>query len=916
MKKPEDKNKDLLWLPLLQSKITCPVFQRYLVPRSRLKRWSKSFERARVVVVHAPAGFGKTTLLVQWHNKLLQKNDKAAWLTLDEGDNDPGRFLSYLINAIEKGLGSDRDEPKRQLLLNSPGMLSGMMHGLFAHLESNLLPLSIFLDDFGSITNPEVVEIVQDLVQKAPDNVRFFLAQRALSDNNFESICGVDNFFEIDMEGLRFNQKETELFVCKTQNLSINGEDLVSLHRFTEGWVAGLQLTTLSQNWREFPDDHVSPFASAFSKISDFLAEDVLTSQTEEVQSFLLQTSILRRLSTPLCNALTGRNDSEAMLDLLEKSNLFLTPLNQERVWYRYHSLFSRFLLNRLERGRRDQLERLHITAAQWHAEHGDILEAVRHALAVYDHERAASYLETAAFKLIHAGQLKTVAEWGERLPLLILDNHPDLLLAYGYSLLLLQQYEKVTEVLERLDQLQGIDQDQRLELQNNINSFKALLSISQDKVDECEDSISSFQKSQELRPDTSLVLSNISSSLFLSRNRFHEAENSITEGLVLADSLRDSVGRAYNRAMAALLSLCQGRLREARGCLQKVHEETCSSPSRYTDGGVTVAVILAEILYEMNFLEEAESLLKPYLPLLPIWTPPDITIICLRTMARIRLACGDKKGARESLSQLKRLSAGGGIDRGVASAHLEEIRIALHDGDTEKAIKLSRKQNYNHVWRRFKGWQLPANDPETSEVSSLRLMMAEGRHVEALVELKVALKKAQANRRLRQVLLLRILMASALALLGSHEESVRSLQKALVMAQDEGFVRIFVDHGPPLPQLLQSLRQCRISDPQGETSAVSLEFVDQVLAAMGNPEVVEEFGDEEVAPTLLEPLTDAEFKILKMLDNGFSNDDLAEELSVSVNTIRYHLRNINTKLGSSNRNLALAFARRLGMLR
>jgi LuxR family maltose regulon positive regulatory protein len=304
---------------------------------------------------------------------------------------------------------------------------------------------------------------------------------------SLEPLCERGEVVEIGMDGLRFTLEETEQFVEKNKNALLGKEDVASLQRSTEGWVAGLQLSTLSQSWRELPGGQDVPFAGAFRKISEYLVEDVLASQPEDVQHFLVQTSILKRFSAPLCDALMGRADSEAMLEYLEEANLFVIPLDKKRHWYRYHSLFARFLRNRLERGRREQTVRLHRAASVWYAAHGELLEAISHGLAAEDPEGAACLMEHCSLEMVMSGQVATVVDWGDGLSMEILARHSYLLLAYGYALLVCHQYEKTAEVIDLLQRTVA-SPSHPLKLQDELKALRALMLLFQDRVDECEE--------------------------------------------------------------------------------------------------------------------------------------------------------------------------------------------------------------------------------------------------------------------------------------------------------------------------------------------------------------------------------------------------------------------------------------------
>jgi len=493
-----------------------------------------------------------------------------------------------------------------------------------------------------------------------------------------------------------------------------------------------------------------------------------------------------------------------------------------------------------------------------------------------------------------------------------VLARYPKLLLAYGYALLFRQQYEKTAEVLELL-QHTGEMYQHHVEFQDELKTLRAMMALFQDRVDDCEAIIIGAEAAPNDADSLSKeVWLNIAGWLQIARGRFAEARETIGRGktLIRHDHL---VSAVYCRVIDAVQQLSLGHLQQAYGCLWEQHKVIGNGPCRYTDAGVAVAAFLGSMLYEMNRLDEAEQLLEPYLTLLPVWASPDVTIIGMVTLARIRFAQGDMRGAVGYLTQLKHLAAGNGLQRAIASARLEEIRMAVQGGKLEMAKSLAFSHEDEKIWQRFDGWLLPGNDPESPQVSRLRLMVATGDSPAALPHLHQELKKAVVAKRFRQAMLLRILLAQALDNCGQRETAIHTLKEAVSAAQTEGFVRIFIDNGLSLTHLLRLLHQRCLHDNSASGGLVA--FLDRLLTAMGDsPAATAEFGDGE-PPVLLEPLTEREIDLLLLLQRGMSNEMLAEEMRISVNTVRFHLRNINNKIGAANRTQAVAFGRYLGLI-
>jgi LuxR family transcriptional regulator, maltose regulon positive regulatory protein len=879
-----------------------------------------SADHAKVVLVWAPAGFGKTNLMAQWLAYLKDQGKPVAWLTLDEADNDPARFLSYLIAALHKADPSLNTGDLEPGPLESGGFPIGTILGRLEGRGASAVPITLFLDEFEVLKSGEVLGAIQYLLLHMPAGIRMVIATRDLPKISLSKIYTRGDLLEIDMDGLRFNYEETEQFVRKTQGLNLKDKEIASLLRYTEGWVAGLQLTTLSLSWQEDAGNISQPISGSFHKIAEYLAEDVLARQPEEVQSFLIQTSILDRLSGPLCDALTGRTDGSDMLNGVERANLFLTPLDEERRWFRYHSLFAKFLRSRLERGSRDRLVQLNKAAASWYAKEGDLLEAAKHSMTADDPETAARHMDRCAVHLLTGGHVATVAEWGERLPQPVLRHYPAMQFAYCTALVLQGEYVRAARFLESLDREARHPVDIPF-FKEHLLALQSLILVAQDRIGECEHVARQGVESSALAnmPEGHSMLFLIAG-LFriagwveLTLGKFDESLKYLDHALKLDRQVSSQMGNVYDKYLKGRIEFTRGRMQVALARCRSALEETGPGPSRYLAGETCAAVLQAEILYEMDNLEGAEALLSAYRALLPICIPVDEGIVGFRTLARICIARGDYSGAISHLAELERSGASGASSRAAASSRLEQVQIAIRLNDIKRAVQLSRNRDEQDVWPRYEGRCMPANDPETPEIGRLRLRIAQGQPREALESLKGVLKQAEDAGRFRQAVLVQILLARAYEECGERKPALRYLKEALTSAQNEGYIRSFADEGGVVTQLVRELRKTAGPGGGKEGKDISAEYLDRILRASGvfTPPVPEPAG----GPVSLEPLTRQEILILEQLATGLSNEALADKLCISKHTVRFHLRNIHSKLGASNRTEAVALARRHGII-
>lgn len=908
--------------PLLQSKLQPPISGRFVVPRTRLIETVRAARDARLIVVRAPAGFGKTTLMAECLSDLRSHGVATAWLTLDAADNDPVRFLTYLIAAIKKsipGFELGCDEPDLMFAGHAP---TGVFLYLLERLSAVPGALTLALDDFGVIRSSEVLEIVRQLLHHLPPEKRLMIALRQVPDLGLGRLRAQGELLEIELGDLRFTREEAAQFIRRSRGLELDERDVDELHRFAEGWVAGLQLSTLTRALRDGREHREAAPRGVASGISDYLVEEVLNSQPQAIQAFLMQTSILKTLSAPLCDRLTGRSDANEMLGFLEKENLFVVPLDEERRCFRYHSIFATFLRNRLEQREPGRAVRLHKAASEWYAAAGEIDVAAEHALAAGDREFAGEYMARCAFDLVRTGQAATVAGWGDRLPGEVLDRHPELHLAYAYALTVRYQYERALEVLDRLSQ--NVERSNaHTHLRRDVRCVQAISLFVNDRMGECERITREVLAEPGLDEDRQTrflpTLFTFAAYLEMVAGRCEKALGYVSRtGQLVGPTTW--VMKLYGRFAAGCLHFTQGRIQEALELTSSTLQEIEATPARYSGGGTAIAVLQAEILYERNDLAEAERVLAACRAMLPT-VMPDIMIVGFRTLARLQLARGDRDEAMRSLRQLERLGADRGALRISATARQERVRIALSGGEVDHALEIQRGHDDAAIWSGFAGRCMKGSDPETPAVTRIRLLLAQGQPRKALDAIKDTLSAAVAAGFFRQTLLLRVLAARAHDACGERRQALRVLREALAAAQREGFVRTFADEGDEVRGMVLDIRQ-HVAPATGIAGHddLSVEFIDRVLHAAGeagpSPDADGATADVSTLPGGPQQLTEREVDILGKVALGFSNEDLGAQLCLSVHTVRFHLRNIYVKLGAHNRTQAVALGRRLGLIR
>ncbi len=670
---------------------------------------------------------------------------------------------------------------------------------LIDQLSASSVPLTIFVDDFGVIDNPEVEDGVQQLINRMPADKRLIMSMREAPNLELGKLRAKGQVIEVDAHGLRFDQEEVVTFLRQTHDLDVPEVEENWLYRSTEGWIAGMQLYALSYKLNRGASHSIKTIPGGFKQISDYLSEDVLTLQPESIQAFLLQTSILDRLTGSLCSALTGHSDGAEMLEYLVKQNLFVVPLDEEGRWYRYHSLFRKFLKNRLERGLRDRVIHLHQKAAHWFAEQGELQEAAGHAFAAGDIESAAAILEDCAARLVTNGYSATLLTLADQLPIEKLLSSQQLLVPYCWALVLKDNFAKADKVIGLA--MESIHHADALELQCDLTTIQALAALAQDHIDETERLVNRVQsQSSEIDFVSKPALLAMIAHIKLCAGEHGAAMVFIGQADRLSREKEDFNVSAYARYLVALHELMHGRLYAAISHSREALAELATGLSKYTPQVMTIVVILAEALYERNELKEARTLLESYRSSLSTNVVfPDALLIGFRTLARIDFANGHTQGAKGALSELERIAAYAGLPRLGASVRMEKIRMALEERDVDKAQRIFREWDDSKVWAAFEGHTLPGNESDTFELSKNRLMISRGKGKEALELLRPELKRAEAAGLLRKGLKVRLLMVKAYDATNQGRAALRSLREAVLISQNENFVRSYVDEGQPI---------------------------------------------------------------------------------------------------------------------
>jgi LuxR family maltose regulon positive regulatory protein len=864
--------------------------------------------RARLTLIHAPAGFGKTTTMLQYRARLEALGIATAWLTLDASDNDVSRLLEGLDAATSVFAGpTARAEPAQRESLAESRDLATQALGIFDLLSNRVEPFVLFLDDFERIQTPAASELIREIIENLPRRGHLIIGSRSLPDIGLGRLRVHGQLLEVDVDCLRFSIEETVEFLANRGVANLGFDQLALLHQKTDGWVAALRLASVALYQQQDRERLVDHFSGSEGALAEYLAQDVLAQQAEEVQHFLLCTSILRRLNPSLCDALLPGMDSAAMLRRLASANVFLSPMEGDQTTYRYHSLFADFLQAELTRRRPMEKTHLHRAAADWYEAHQRPVPAIDHAIASGDFAHAVALLSRHVEHLLADGRLRLLSRWFAGLPAVLIDGESMLQVAQVWAAIGTSGPRKGMEMLHR----SGLESaETSAQVRPYVRVLRPFLLAAMDRYEEAGQlGREALAQGPSSAPLADALLANKMAAVFSVLGQSREATGLLESARRTQGEAPSALNLMYSETVAAINNMREGRLREAQANFRIAAGAKGTSWS---------GILHAEVLYERNEVRQALQLLKVYVPLIRDMAAPDQMILGNVLLARIAFDRGDVDQAFEHLTELENIGHQRQLPRVVASSKLERARLRLLQGYANAASEELEHADDREVWQMVERLRLPANDVEDMMLGRLRWTALVGNAQDALHGLEQAIAAAQACARHRRALKLRLLHGIALHRSGNRQTACAAMEQVLDVACREGFVRIILDEGLAAGRLLKAYAFAGASSADAHRHPASGECVQSLLGAFGAALAEEEAPGVRrghVPPSMREALTRSETKVLQLLAEGYSNSAMMEKLFVSDSTVRTHLRSINAKLAASSRTQAIAIARRLGLI-
>jgi LuxR family transcriptional regulator, maltose regulon positive regulatory protein len=898
---------------LVATKLHVPRPRPGFLPRPRLvERLTEGMAR-ELVLVCTPAGFGKTTLLGDWARRSRRP---VAWLSLDDGDNDPARFWRQVAAALDRVRPGIAEQVAALLGPPPPRSFEGLVAALVNELAAVTDEVVLVLDDYHLIEAAAVHDSVAFLLERLPPGLRLVVASRADPPLPLARLRAGGKLTELRSADLRFRPEEAAALLRSTVGPELSEAAVVALEGRTEGWAAGLQLAVLSLRGHADPSGFVATFAGSHRFVLDYLTEEVLARQPEPLVSFLLETSVLERLSGPLCEAVTGRADSQEVLEAIERANLFLVALDEVRGWWRYHHLFADLLRARLQQERPDRLRALHRAAAAWYQEHGLADEAVRHALAAGEAEWAVRLVEERLQARFQRSEGVTVNRWLEALPAEAVSSRPRLLVARAVWTIVGGRVEEVEPLLQAAERAMAMlagepSEPPAARTPSGLANVTAMIPLLRAELarerGDAEHTIQFARQGLALAAADDRYLRYLGhwhlAAGTLLQGRVEDAEVALTELAAdpwAAESDRYFAVRA--RYTLARAQRAQGRLGAAlRSCHQALElaAEPAGRPPLPAAGVAHVG--LAEVLHERGELDAALQHASEGVGLCRQLAYPLPLVAGLAALARIRQAQGDRPGALEAIGEAEQVQVSSAVVGLFNPVPALWARLAMAHGEVGEAAHWVKQRGLRPDDR-------PSYPREDEYLVLARVLLADQASDRALALLERLHDLAVAQGRTGSVIEVRALQALAMDAVGDQAGALAFLAEALALAAPEGYLRVFVDEGAPMARLLGRLATAPATGQAVAGAHVPAASLRRLLHAFDQAGVA-------VPPGLVVPLSSRELEVLALLGAGTPNQAIAEELVISLHTVKRHVTHIFDKLGAANRTEAVSRARELGLL-
>lgn len=887
------------------AKLTRPVVNPAHLVRAGLVERVCASAGIKLVLVHAPAGFGKSTLMGQLHQAFAERGKLTGWLNLDSSDNDPSRFLSCL-SALARPWVSTQDarEPSGTRAIDKAA------RQVLDQLCGQTCPYVIFLDEFNVIKDATVLGLVRELVDQLPPEARLVIGTRTTPDLPLGRWRARGQLLEVNEGHLKLTLDETSTMLAGLQKLNLSQDNLLLLHQRTEGWVTGLWLAAIALQRQSNQSDFIGRFSGSHNTIASYLAESVLKCQPAEVQRFLLRTSVARQLCEPLCRFLVPELDCKALLGKLEHTDVLLIRASNDEEWYRYHNVFLDFLRSQLEKECPQEVARLHRAASQWYLSQDRPVPAIDHAIAGGDLEHAAEVLSVHGPHLVSQGRMRLLTRWLESLSADLLCRHPILQVIHLWAIAFTRGAENATALMRHY----GLEKTEDPKLRAFILPLRPMLLAMMDRVPQAlAEAKECVARLPTASPLADAMLLTMAASLHVNASDFTGARDQLEAARRTQGGKPDGFAAVFSESIEGLIDAVQGRLVSGRVHLRMA--EMIGRSHRSTEGisNAWAGVLHATALYESDDLDGAERSMRAYAPVCGTLGLADLMILVHLVLGRIAFRRGDVDRTFQSLTELEYLGRQFNLTRVIVTAKLERGRVLLHQGHVQAAREQLDRAEDDALWERVAQMRTLGNEIEDLAYGRMRWEVTAGAADAALPRLEAAITQAEKEARNLRVLKLRFLQALARWRCGQRRSSHELLTSILKQCHSDGFFNSILEEGPLAGLALSDLASEVAKGNPNRADAGLAAYLQRLLVAFGLLPV-ERSSAKRGTPAPLQPLTHKELAVLRLVADGCSDAIVAEKLCLSIFTVRTHLRNLYIKLNVHSRMQAVHSARLAGI--
>ncbi len=894
------------FIRIAPNKLASPNSPSTEVLRTNLLEQLSQSGQFRIVLLSAPAGFGKTTVMTQLRKTFEASSRRCSWVTLDQRDNDVIRFLSCISAAIDE---IQDNTFARNLIVrgHDANLMADDVLNKIATIER---PFSLFLDDFDEITETALLHLTRELINHLPQGSNLILATRSAPLMGLGRLRALGHLLEIDEKNLRFSQQEAKLFLNESRQLGLSDQEIVKLHDKTEGWIAAMWLASSALLNRTDRTEFIDTISGSDRVIAQYLSEDVFENLSHRIRRFLLRTCITEDVTPELSDELVNQHGSIEILEEIESSNLFIKVIDREGKVFRYHKLFLQFLRERARREIPHEINGLHELAAGWYQKAKQPVQAIEHWIEANQWESAVQLINNSAEELLQAGRMQLLGRWFQHLPLRTWRHDPYLTLIAVWAVC----FTRGPFEAEELHGSISLENMHEPKLLTHYVAQQSTLLVMQDRLEEAY--AAGMLAHTKITFDGSFASHVFANQMaYICRLMGDNQESNVMLGYAKSGGMVGDFNRMYGESVEGLIDLEEGRALEAASRFRLAAAAYARLESEPV-GSAWAGVLHAGALYQKNDLEAAQNLLLLHVPLSNKLGMADHLIAAYRMLSRIAFALGEIDEAFNRLAELEVVGQERKLVRVTCGAKLERARLLLLQGNLEGSRDELDRANNAEIWARETRLRLPAHDVEFWQLAEMRWKIHAGKAkqcIQTLDELAQLAESEHRHRRALKILTLKCLAEQEAGV--NNRATLSTMEKVLRKAHAEQLVRTFLDEGPILYGLIKGVCNHVVEHDRSVDAVKFRSYLDKLLkeiakfpGSIGTDAFSGQNGSDRLTPK--------ELRILSLLAEGYSNDILAEKLFVSTSTVRTHLRNINAKLNVSNRTEAVAVARKSGAIR